>query len=387
MQIGDVEWAPRGAAGTLEGWKQLYPALPLEDPTYSPDLVGPLARFDERDCLFARRDLNPGSQGYQEFYRRHPEHQQFDDAMRSLPYLGHTELPQNRAMLQSLFASMLLLASEETVEGRFVPSAADASCVDMAPETAAAKVKGFARLVGADLVGIGPLRREFVYTNVGRAHSGQTYGEPIELSHPYAISLGIRMNSAGLSRTAPHFPEILESSLAYARGAFMAVQLAAYIRSMGYAAQAHHFRNYQILSVPVAVDGGLGELARCGFLVTQEYGNCLRLATVTTELPLLLDKPVDIGVQEFCERCVICAKACPAGAIPEGGKREVRGARKWTLDAEKCYRYWHEAGTDCGICIATCPWSRWTVGPRPTEGEPVVPGGFYVPARRPDWLL
>ena len=386
MQIGDVEWTSRGAAATLEEWRKLFPAREVDQPTYMEDVVGEMERFDERDSLFARRDLRQGTPQYQDYYTRRPEHRQFDDMLRSMPYLGHTEPPENASMLQAIFSSVLLLASEPTVEGRFGPEAVAPSRVEISPEVATAKVKGFARLLGADLVGIGPLRREFVYSHVGRTHCGQRHGAPIELDHPFAISLGIRMNTAGLSRTAPHFPAILESAHGYARGAFMAVQLAGYIRGLGFSARAHHFRNYQLLSVPVAIDGGLGELARCGFLVTQEYGSCLRLATVTTDMPLVLDKPVDLGVQEFCEGCVACAKACPVGAIPEGPKEVVRGVRKWALRAERCYRYWHEAGTDCGICIAVCPWSRWLLGPRPTDGEPVVPGSFYIAARRPSWL-
>lgn len=384
--VADYEWSRRGAAGSLSDWEELYPTTAVGEPTYSHDVVGPLEPFDERDCVFARREMIPGSEEFAGYYLRHPEHRRFDDLMRSLPYLGHTERPENAAMLHSLFASMLLLAGEEAVEGRFGPGAEDGPPVAIDPETATAKVKGFATLLGADLVGIGPLRQQFVFTHVGRDFRGQRRDQPIKLPHPYAISMGFRMNTAGLSRTAPHFPEILESGYAYARGAFVSVQLAGYIRALGYDARAHHFRNYQLLSVPVAVDGGLGELARCGFLVSPQYGNCLRLATVTTDMPLTLDSPVDLGVQEFCEYCVACAKACPAGAIPQGGKTDVRGIRKWALDAEKCYRYWHEAGSDCGICIATCPWSRWTLGPRPTEGEPLVPGSSYIPARRPEWL-
>ena len=382
----DVEWTARGAARTIADWRELFPEHRVDEPTYVGDIVGALERYDERDCAFARRDLRPGSREYGEYYALHPERRPFDDELRALPYLGHTERPEQAQMLHALFASITLLAPEEVVRGRFAPTAGGGVPVSLTPEAAAAKIKGYARLLGADLVGIGPLRREFVYSHVGRVFAGQTWGAPIDLDHPYAISLGIRMNAAGLNRTAPSFPETLESAYAYARGAWMAVQLAAYIRSLGYRARAHHLRNYQVLAVPVAVDGGLGELARCGFLISHEYGNCLRLATVTTDLPMETDRAVDLGVQEFCDSCVVCAKACPAGAIPQGGKVEVRGLRKWALDAGKCYRYWHKAGSDCGICIAICPWSRWTVGPRVTEGEPVVPGSFYIPAERPDWL-
>ncbi len=378
---------PPQAAPIVEDWRELFPAVPVDVPTYSSDVVGELERYDERDCVFARRELVPGRQPYQAYYARRPDKKEVDDELRSLPYLGAGEPPANAEMFRALFGSVMLLGHPHTVAGRLVPGVEPGRPpVVLSPEAAAAKVKGFARLLGADLVGIGPLQQAFVYTNIGRTFYGQEWGEPIVLDHPFAISLGIRMNVAGLSRTAPAFPEMLESGLAYARGAFMAVQLAAYIHSLGYSARAHHLRNYQILSVPVAIDGGLGELGRCGFLLTRELGACLRLATVTTDLPLALDRPVDFGIQRFCERCVICAKACPVGAIPEGPKVVVRGVRKWQIDAERCFRYWHDVGSDCGICIVVCPWSRWTLGPRPAALEAPVSGTHYRPAVRPDWL-
>lgn len=382
----DVEWTDRGAARTIDDWRTLFPVVPVETPTYAADVTGPLLRFDERDTVFARRELQPGTPEYAAYYSAHPERKAIDDEFRALPYLAAGEPPRNAGYMRALFDSAYLLGTEAAVRGEARPVGLPSQPTPVDPVDAARRIKAFARALGADLVGIGPLNQAFVYTNLGRPFHGQHWGEPIVLGHRYAISLGIRMNTVGLVRTAPAFSETVESGLAYARGALISVQLAIYLRSLGYSARAHHFRNYQVLAVPVAVDGGLGELARCGFLLTQEYGNCLRLATVTTDLEVALDSPVNLGVQQFCDRCVICAKACPARAIPEGPKTEVRGVRKWALDAERCYRYWHEVGSDCGICIAVCPWSRWTLGPRPQVTEEPVPGSFYCPTPRPDWL-
>jgi reductive dehalogenase len=151
---------------------------------------------------------------------------------------------------------------------------------------------------------------------------------------------------------------LLATARGYATGAWISIQLAEYIRMLGYAARAHHLTNYGVLAVPVAVDCGLGELSRAGYLLTREFGLASRLSVVTTDMPLAHDAPVDIGVQSFCEQCQICAQECPVGAIPAGGKVEYNGMRKWKLDEEKCYRYWHAAGTDCGICMMACPWTQ-----------------------------
>lgn len=373
--------------GLIEDWRELFEVKPLAAPTYQADVLGELGRFDERDCLLARRDLRPGSERYLAYYDRHPERRAVDDELRALPGLGAAEPRAVAAMGNAIFDSAVLLGSESAVEGYLNPASSPQPVrLELSPEEAAARVKGLASLLGADLVGIGPLNQTFVYTHIGRTFYGQEWGAPIFLDHPYAISLGVRMNVAGLVRTAPHYPTVLESGHAYLRAALIAVQLAGYVRALGYGARAHHLRNYQVLSVPVAVDAGLGELARCGFLVTREYGNCLRLATVTTDLPLALDPPLDLGVQRFCERCIACAKECPAGAISSGPKVPVRGVRKWALDAERCYRYWCVNGSDCALCIVVCPWSHWALGPRPAETQPPVPGSHLRPATRPAWL-
>jgi len=220
------------------------------------------------------------------------------------------------------------------------------------------KIKAYARLLGADLVGISKLNAAFIYSHRGRKSypNSESRGLPINLDHQYAISLGFAENNT-LIKSAPYVSEMVETGNAYLRSAVVSVVLADYIRKLGYPARANHFRNYQVLPVPLAVEAGLGELGRCGFLVTREFGNCLRLSTVTTDLPLFCDEPVDIGMQDFCRMCRLCAEACPSGAIPKGAKIESRGYRRWMLDEVKCITYWHKVGTDCGVCIGSCPWS------------------------------
>jgi ferredoxin len=385
------EKTPTRQASQGEDWRDFFAVGELDAPPYKPDIVGPMVRFDERDCVFARRDLRPGTPEYETYYARFPERLAFDDSVRAIARPGSGHDTPNHEMVDAVFGSVILLGTPTAVEGMLAAPAA-AACGGLPPTAllpaaeASRKVKGFARALGADLVGIGPLQEEFRYSHIGRTFYGQRWGKEIDLNHPHAISLGIKMNGAGLVRTAPAYPTMLESGIAYAKAALISVQLAAYIRALGFRARAHHLRDYQLLSVPVAVDAGLGEMGRCGFLITREFGNCIRLATVSTDLPLLFDKPVDIGVEAFCQRCTACARECPAQAIPLGGKEEVRGVRKWTVDAERCYKYWHEVGSDCALCIVSCPWSRWTLGPKPEDTVDPVPGYHIRPARIPDWL-
>ncbi len=120
-------------------------------------------------------------------------------------------------------------------------------------------------------------------------------------------------------------PEVVGVLGAYQRLALISTTLATYLRFLGYAARAHNLHDYQVLSIPVAVDAGVGELSRSGLIINREMGNCFKLATVTTDLPLAHDRPVDLKVREFCEECKICADLCPAGAIP---RREPAGGAR-----------------------------------------------------------
>jgi len=340
-------------------------------PTYTPDIVGDIERWDEREILFARSDLwhhfGPDSPEFQAYYAAHPDHRAYDAKIHQMPPLGYTggiDVPM-------FGASMRIL---DEISGESVVSGAPAAePTALSPARAARKVKALAHHLGADLAKIGPLWQAWVYTHVGRSFGNRPdmapWGAPIDLSHhTHAIALAVGMDHA-LVQCAPDFPVLLATAKGYTTSAWIAVQLAAYIRMMGYAARAHHFHNYQVLVVPAAVDCGLGELSRAGYLLTKEYGLAVRLAIVTTNMPLAHDPPVDIGVQAFCEVCQRCAKACPIGAIPMGEKTTSNGVRKWKLDAEKCYRYWHAVGTDCGICMAVCPWTKPRTWPHRLAAE------------------
>ena len=327
----------------------------VENPTYHRDITGEIKRWDERDIVFARSDLyrtyGEESDDFAAYYKLHPEWREIDSTTNSMPGLGRTG-GGDSPMFEAQFAAITQLGKPSTTNA----NASRPNLTDNV-ERATFKIKEFTRILGADLVNIGPLRQEWVYTHNGRVGSGRR-GEPIDLRHhKTAIVIGIRMDY-DLIQHAPDFPVLLATAKGYANGAWVAAQLTNYLNFMGYSAHAHYDANYLLQCVPVAVDSGMGELSRAGFLITKEFGLALRLAVVTTNMDLDHDKPVDIGVQSFCDTCKICAEACPIGAIPDGDKVVVNGTRRWKLDAEKCYRYWHTVGTDCGLCMASCPWSK-----------------------------
>jgi reductive dehalogenase len=324
----------------------------IDKPRY--EIAGKLEKFNEADNVQARGELLPDSELWQAYYKNHPELESDGRAWLKLPGMGNVGPIADRLMLASMFSTVGLISKDENVDGAPSPEK-----VELMPERAAAKIKGFARHLGADLVGIGPLNQAWVYSHVGRAHyPDQTIGMEIKLPHKSAIVVAVHLNRDML-RCAPEMPSVIEIIKTYQRLAVIAVTLAQYIRLLGYPARAHDIMNYQVLLVPLAIDAGLGELGRNGVLINEKYGNAIKMAAVTTDMPLAHDKPVNIGVKEFCKQCRICGEHCPVGAIPiKQEPKVVRGVRKWKINDAACYRYWRTVGTDCGICLAVCPWSR-----------------------------
>jgi len=345
----------------------------IDRPTY--EVVGELTRFDERDTVFARERLVPGSPEEVAYHAAHPELVEIDHRIAAfIEAVDHPEqgaAQVDAALYQAAFGPIAGLALPDVVDGEVATTQVEAS-----PARMAARIKALARLLRADQVRIGPLNPAWIYSHRGTppffagyspnlphfeglpaGYSGLQWGDPIEILHRHAIVMAFAQDRK-LLRTGGTPSSDFEVGRVYANSALAATQLAAYIRALGWPARAHHARNYGVLLVPVAVDAGLGELGRCGYLVSRQLGANLRLVCVTTDLPLALDKPVDLGVQDFCRKCLKCATTCPSGAIPRGEPVVVRGVRKWQINPEKCLLYWGRLGSACTICQVVCPWSK-----------------------------
>jgi len=116
--------------------------------------------------------------------------------------------------------------------------------------------------------------------------------------------------------------------------------------------------NYLLTAPFTAEAAGLGELGRMGILITKEYGPRLRLGVVTTDLELNTDQRENFGMKEFCKICNKCAENCPSGAIDEEDPGQLNGEERWKTEVEKCFKVWQMSGTDCGICISSCPFAQ-----------------------------
>jgi ferredoxin len=61
---------------------------------------------------------------------------------------------------------------------------------------------------------------------------------------------------------------------------------------------------------------------------------------------------------DFCRICLKCAENCPSKSIAFDDRQESDGALRWRINPDTCFRYWNVIGTDCGLCMAVCPYSH-----------------------------
>jgi reductive dehalogenase len=238
---------------------------------------------------------------------------------------------------------------------------------------AALLVKKAARFYGALMVGIAELNRGHVYSHdyLGRpirfreAEQPEVTREQLTIpdSCRWVVALVVPQDWETMM-AAPNALSSAAVAFGYSTMPVVAGSLAEFIRTLGY--NAIPCGNDTALSVPIAVDAGLGEVGRHARLITPKYGSNVRLAKVITDLPLKIDKPIDFGVTEFCETCKKCAQYCPFDAIPEEREPSYRtqgpwnrkGVKMWHEHAPKCYEQWQRETTGCSICVRVCPYNH-----------------------------
>ncbi len=352
---------------------------------------------DERDTLFARLRLIAGTREYLEYYHRHPERQEADDALREcggLARLGTAGgwtidqlkemtarptgriittlvrvLPPVRDTVSRRAAKRisritdrlpiepriqaLLDDSTRTIEDyaeadrRRTPAAHQ---VDIPPGRMSAVVKEASKFYGASLVGITRMENDLSYTH-------RSNGEPVSRSFAYSIVYAVEMPRELINR-APHRETLLATCNGYVDAARVGARLSGFIKSLGYKTSLNSMVKYDVPLVPLAERAGLGQRGRCHFIVTKEYGNRVRLGAVLTNLPLEADDPSDFGLHEFCRLCGKCATNCPGKAISLERTGQHEDGPAWTFDEIRCMRMWIEYATDCAICIASCPFTQ-----------------------------
>lgn len=245
--------------------------------------------------------------------------------------------------------------------GRMVPAqdgpvnaGADRSaCADPAANSQA--LKSLSYFLGADLTGICEIP-DYAWYSHGKD------GKPITPYHKYAVVMLIDQEFETMEgASGDDWISGAQSMRAYMRGGELAGVMAEMMRDLGFSSRTHTVVDSDVLQIPLVLWAGLGELSRIGELVLNPFvGPRFKAVVLTTDMPLVTDKPIDFGLQYFCQSCRKCARECPCDAIPFGDKIMFNGYETWKPDVERCtrYRLTNARGSACGRCMKTCPLNK-----------------------------
>ncbi len=308
-------------------------------------------KYDERDTMFARMSYKKDSCNYEDYYKKNPHLKETDDDIRTYPNIAQEGTVMYNPIVSPIGDAVFnyLADIKKFAEGEV---ASEKKYVD--PNEMTHRLKELAKYFGAKSVGICEMKDYHYYSHRGR--HPENYGEEVGYPHKFGIVFTVEMDKE-MMMTAPKNPELVTVVKGYLEAANVGMVLSYYLRELGFDARNHMDGNYLLVAPLVAHDAGLGEFGRNGLLITKEYGARIRLGVVTTDIPLVTDKPEKFGLEEFCNDCNRCSKTCPGRCISADEIGDDQGIRRWKIKAEECYRRWRSIGTDCGICIANCPFS------------------------------
>jgi reductive dehalogenase len=237
------------------------------------------------------------------------------------------------------------------------PTAARIAPIPQDPQVLTRHIKAVGYFLKADIVGTCRVP-EFAY------YSHDRQGNPIDPAYENAIVIVMRKDWRTMhASTGYDWIGDPVSFQAYQHLALVAETMANYIRRLGWDASAQYgpsfVDRYSVLLPPLLLLAGIGEVSRAGILLNPFLGLGYKAAAILTNMPLVPDKPIDFGLQSFCQRCRICAENCPSGAIPKGDKVMYNGYETWKLDTKRCasFNFTNKKGTMCNRCVKSCPWT------------------------------
>jgi len=270
----------------------------------------------------------------------------------------------------------------ETQQPRFTGDVAPQRHVFASPLEAATHLKDKAQEFGADIAGICEIEPSDVYR-----------GRRVEHSH--AIAVGQRMRWRAF-QVVPSRESAIECLRVYFTLGETVIQLAAYVRSLGYPCTVEHpIGDSDLLHIPIGLKAGFGELGRHGSIIHPRLGPLFRMGSVAVTLDLAIDHPIDAGIAKFCDECRACRKYCPANAIPDqrspsAGKDHL-GNDRYVVDTGRCFPYFAKYQY-CSICLPVCvynhkEWARDFEGsatklfPQVMMADPPPPAGLTEASR------
>lgn len=353
---------------------EIAPDLPLADaqpPLYSYKFgTGSHAKSERTRDPYAKRNFADGPHPYEKLKR-------VDDPTTYIDAPNVARVPKRADMFaRSLFGDLGPNQQEAAKNGNYVRKSASAFAFRPAlgafvllqdggkadeihpsvsdPDRNAANLKATAYFLGCDAVGLSACP-DWCY------YSHDATGAELTPYHSNAISIVIDQGHETMEgASGDDWIACAQSMRAYLRFSLLGGVLGQQIRNLGYTANVHTVMGSEVVQPPLMLLSGLGEVSRIGEVILNPFlGPRLKSGTVTTNMPMTHDKPIDFGLQNFCESCNKCARECPSGAITAGPKLMFNGYEIWKSDSQKCttYRITTAGGAMCGRCMKTCPWN------------------------------
>jgi reductive dehalogenase len=243
------------------------------------------------------------------------------------------------------------------------PAAAKIAPIPQDVETLTRHIKAVGYFLKADLVGTCRVPESAYYS-----HDKQ--GNAIQARYEHAVVLVMRKEWKTMrASTGSDWIGDPISFQAYQHLGLVAETMANYIRRLGWDASAQYgpsfVNRYSVLMPPLLLWAGIGEVSRAGIVLNPYLGFGFKAAAVLTDMPIVPDRPIDFGLQQFCQTCTICAQNCPSRAISTGDKVMYNGYETWKLNTRRCasFNFTNKEGTMCNRCVKSCPWTQPTTWP------------------------
>lgn len=224
-------------------------------------------------------------------------------------------------------------------------------------------IKAVARYMGADIVAIAAAHPSFMYASNryvqdGTAEDSYQQSTPEELVRrfPYIIVATTAWDYDKLQAHRHHIGDAAYH-VSQMKGNTILKALEGYVKELGYTA-LRGVANPQ----GAGLAAGVGELGRNGLLISEKFGARIHMPDpIMTDLPLVADHPIDIGVEDFCKICRKCAINCPTNSITFGDKVVFNGVEKYKINWLTCYKlrpFTHEHWSSCLTCATVCPFTK-----------------------------